>query len=386
MDEMNRPTKSVAILKSVFLLLLLVGCTPAWQATIVEPDGSPFVVDNTVLKSLSDFAVEVDGRPQVPLERVLLAAGHRVVERLAIVDVDGARLEFEWAAVADGDPLWLSNGRLAIGGEEFRVANLQVESPALVDDVRADITDIAPTVAAALGLPAPAQATGRPLETSPVDHVLLIFLDGFGYVRYTEALADGLIPYLATLDAPYVGLTNYPPGTAVATASLLTGAPPDVHGVNQRSIRTTETETLFDVAAVAGLRVVAVEGNALSFNLRHAEVTLSGDRDGNGSTDDNVLANALAVLEVGMPDLFFIHFHGIDDAGHTYGPGASEEQAVIREVDAAVEQIIGAVPSDTLIIIFADHGMHHVDEQERQGNHGHLIERDMFIPILLISK
>jgi len=368
------------------ILLGVGGCGPAWQAEVVQPDGSSFVVDETVLASLSDFAVEVDGQSQVPLERVLLAAGHRVVERLVVMDVDGARLEFEWEAVADGDPLWLSNGRLAIGDEEFQVTNLQVEPSALVDDVGADITDIAPTITAALGLPAPAQATGRPLETSPADHVLLIFLDGFGYVRYIEALDDGLIPYIATLDAPLVALTTYPPCTAVATASLLTGAPPGVHGVTERNVRQTEVETLFDVANAAGLRVKAVEGNALSFNLRNADIVLSGDRDGNGGTDDNVLSNALAALEGGMPDLFFVHFHGIDDAGHEYGPDAPAERAKITEVDAAVEQIIAAVPSDTLIVIFSDHGMHHVDEQGRQGNHGHLVERDMFIPIQLTMK
>jgi predicted AlkP superfamily pyrophosphatase or phosphodiesterase len=172
----------------------------------------------------------------------------------------------------------------------------------------------------------------------------------------------------------------------VASASLLTGAPPAVNGVDQRGIRKTETETLFDVAAAAGLEVVAVEGNALAFNLRSAEMTLSGDRDGNGSTDDNVLANALAVLEGGMPDLFYVHFHGIDDAGHTYGPGAPEEQAAIHGVDAAVGQLMQALPPNTLAIIFADHGMHQVEEEGRLGNHEFLIERDMFIPITLVLR
>jgi predicted AlkP superfamily pyrophosphatase or phosphodiesterase len=129
---------------------------------------------------------------------------------------------------------------------------------------------------------------------------------------------------------------------------------------------------------------VAVEGDALAFNLRSAGVQLSGDRDGNGSTDDNVLANALAVLNEGMPDLFYVHFHGIDDAGHTYGPGAPEEEAVIHEVDAAVGQLLTALPADTLVIIFADHGMHRVEEEGRLGNHEHLIERDMFIPIFFV--
>ena len=87
-----------------------------------------------------------------------------------------------------------------------------------------------------------------------------------------------------------------------------------------------------------------------------------------------------------MPDLFFVHFHGIDDAGHTYGPGAPEERATIRDVDVAVGQLIEALPPNTLILIFADHGMHQVDEEGRLGNHGHLIERDMFIPIFVVVK
>lgn len=373
--------KSVIVLQAVFLLT---GC--AWQAAVIQPDGSPFLVDKTVLENLGDFGVEADGQQQIPLERVLLAANHRVIERLAIVDADGARLEFEWAALADDVPLWLNDGRLSIGGEELAVARVEIEPPVMMGQVQADITDIAPTIAAALGILAPAQATGQALETLPANHVLLIFLDGFGYIRYVEALEDGLIPYIATLGAPLVAMTTYPPCTSVSSASLLTGAPPTVHGATQRGIRKTEVETIFDVASAAGLRVAAVEGDALSFELRNAEFALSGDRDGNGGTDDNVLANAMTVLEEGMPDLFFVHFHGIDDQGHEYGPDAPAERAKISEVDAAVEQIIQAAPADTLVIIFADHGMHHVDEQGRQGNHGHLIARDMFIPIFVISR
>ncbi|MGC9468352.1 MAG: alkaline phosphatase family protein, partial [Anaerolineae bacterium] len=63
-----------------------------------------------------------------------------------------------------------------------------------------------------------------------------------------------------------------------------------------------------------------------------------------------------------------------------------EEEAVIREVDAAVSEILAALPDNTLILIFADHGMHEVEEEGRLGNHGNLIERDMFIPIWITSK
>jgi predicted AlkP superfamily pyrophosphatase or phosphodiesterase len=241
-------------------------------------------------------------------------------------------------------------------------------------------------VAAALHLPAPAWSTGQALEAPAAKRMVLLFLDGFGYVRYAEALNKGLVPNLAALGEPQVGLTVYPPSTSVASAALLTGAPPEVNSVDRRGIRKTEAETLFDIVSAAGLEVVAIEGDALAFNLRNSEMQLSGDRDGNGSTDDNVLANALAALEDGMPDLFYVHFHGIDDAGHTYGPGTPEEEAVIRQVDAAVGQLVEALPPGTLVIAFADHGMHRVEEEGRLGNHGHLIERDMLIPIWVVGK
>jgi hypothetical protein len=371
----------------LLVVVTLGGCGWSWQATVVAADGTAFAVDRQVLKGLERFIEE--GAEGVPLERVLWTAGHQAVERVAIVDGEGARHEFDWAAAAGGAQ-WLSDGTILVAGEELDAARIEVEPPALLAEVEAKITDLAPTAAAALGLAPPSAATGQALPVADgavgVDHVMLLFLDGFGYVRYTEAAGAGLIPNLAALGAPMVGLTVYPPCTQLGSAALLTGAPPEVNGVDQRGTRKTEVETLFDVASQAGLHVFAVEGDALAFNLRNAEMTLSGDRDGNGSTDDNVLANALAVLEAGMPDLFYVHFHGIDDAGHTYGPGAPEEEAAIEGVDAAVGQLLQALPPRTLTIIFADHGMHPVEGEEELGNHEFLIARDMFIPVLLVTK
>lgn len=369
-------------LLALALLLCLASCGGNWQAAVIAPDGSDVAVDAKTLESLSAFADEERG---VPLERVLWTAGHYLVERLVLTEPEGARHEFEWAAVAE-NAWWGENGQVEVGGETYPISRLEVKSPTLLGQVQARLTDLAPTLAAALGLPAPAQASGSALDAPAASHMLLLFLDGFGYVRYTETRDAGLIPNLAALPAPLLALTEYPPSTRVGTAALLTGAPPQVNGVDGRSTRSTEVETIFDVASAAGLRVVAVEGDALAFNMRNAEVQLSGDRDGDGGTDNNVLANALAVLDAGMPDLLLVHFHGIDDAGHSYGPGAPEEEAKIREVDAAAGRLLEALPPGTLIVIFADHGMHRVEEAGRSGNHGNLIERDMLIPIWIVGK
>jgi len=48
--------------------------------------------------------------------------------------------------------------------------------------------------------------------------------------------------------------------------------------------------------------------------------------------------------------------------------------------------LLGSLPSGTLVVIFADHGMHTVEEEGRLGNHGNLVERDMLVPIWVIEK
>ncbi len=373
------------LLALLLLAALLSACRPAWQATLIGPGGQVTEVDRAALTHLQVFNEEVKGRELLPLERVLAEAGHSSVEELTVTAPDGTQQRFAWAEVVD-DAWWLDSGRLRIAGQELAVAQVEAGPSRLAAEVEAHITDVAPTIAASLGLPAPAQATGRALEAPRAAHAMLIMLDAFGYIRYTEALASGLIPHLAALDAPLMGMTVYPSVTSVASPALITGAPPEVNGVDRRGIRKTDVETVFDVVAAAGGRAVAVEGESLPFNLRNAEVQLSGDRNGDDATDDEVLANALAVLQAGMPDLFYVHFHGIDDTGHTYGPGAVQEEAMIRQVDAAVGTLLEALPGDTLVVIVADHGMHSVQEEGRLGNHGHLIERDMFIPIWLLYK
>ncbi|MBC7248901.1 MAG: alkaline phosphatase family protein [Anaerolineae bacterium] len=363
----------------VILLILLPACvlSPRWSATLLI-GGDEVIFDTAAWRQLvGDFGEEVDGQRAVPLERVLWEQGAPAVEAVSLDGVD-----YAWDKYYDR-AWWLADGRVLIGEETVRPERVTVIAPELLAQATASITDIAPTVASALGLPAPQEATGRVLTDVRAEHVVLLFLDAYGYIRHQEALAEGLNPRIAALGEPLCAVTTYPTQTPVSTASLLTGAPPLVHGVRTRGIRQTDAETLFDKLTAAGRRGVAVEGGQLAFNLRNAEIVLSGDKDGNGGTDDNTYANTLAVLEAGVPDLLLVHFHGIDDVGHEYGPLTPPEEAKISEVDGYVGDIVDRLPPGTLVILFADHGMHTVQEGERLGNHGSLLARDVFIPILL---
>jgi len=362
---------------AIILAVTFQGCGIAWETTLIGANGSPVAVNRQALKALM-----VEEAEALPVDAVLYSAGYELLSSVTITGTDGVATKVDWAGVAD-DATWHVDGTLSIGGGH--AAEMSVEVLPAPGPIEARLMDIAVSATQALGLRPPAEATGKALTDVQAKHVLILFLDSFGYVRYTEALEAGLIPNLAALGTPRLGMTVYPPATSVASAVLLTGAPPYINTVIGRGIRSTEVETMFTVVKQAGLRGVAVEGDALAFNMRDAELTLSGDRDGNGSTDDNVLANALAVLEAGMPDLLWVHFHGIDDAGHTYGPGAVEEEAAIKTVDNAVGQILAELPEGVLVLIIADHGMHPVSEESRLGNHGHLIARDMLVPVFVIE-
>lgn len=383
--EIELITKRLIAGLSLVVLCLLTACQPNWEITIDDGSGTQHVVTATLWREWQVFQDDDSGDQALLLDRVFYELGYQLIQNIYLVSSDGNKQTLEWAPIAYNT--WLmKDGRLKVNDELISISRIQIEPPLSFFQVEASILDIAPTAAAVLGIPAPSEAVGTALLDQAHDRVMLLFLDGFGYLRVTNAIEQGLSPFIATLDPPKMALTTFPPRTQVSSASVLTGAPPAVHGVHGRNTRKTETQTLFDVAVQHGLTVQAVEGDALSFELRNAQFKLSGDRNGNGKTDDEVLANTLAVLEAGQPDLFWVHFHGIDDAGHTYGPGAPQEEAMISFVDQAVEQILAEVEPGTLVIIFADHGMHLENYNGSQGNHGNLIEEDMLIPIFLVVR
>ena len=159
-------------LLAVLLISNLQGCARNWSVTLPDPGGGEFVVNAGVLQDLSPFARE-DG--SVPLEQILWTGGFYAIDRLILTESDGTRQELEWATAAE-DAWWPRNGRVAIGGMAYSVTSIDVHPPLLMEQVQAYVTDIAPTVSTALGIPVPAQATGHSLGDFRTSHVLLLFL------------------------------------------------------------------------------------------------------------------------------------------------------------------------------------------------------------------
>lgn len=370
----------LGLLAALVVATLLGGCAPRWTIT-VEVDGTPAapLTAKAWKEVWEDWSAEAADGQGLPLERLLWEAG---VDSAETLEVDGR--SWRWEDVCA--EAWVGrDGRVTVGdGAAVAPGLLSIRRPPEAGQATSTHLDLAPTVASVLGLPAPQQATGSALTDLRADRAVLIVLDGLGYRWYEASRGQGVTPFLDGLDAPTLARSVYPSVTRVSMAAILSGALPAVNGVRDRGTRNLAVQSILQAVTEAGRRAVVVEGEALPINMPGAELRLSGDRDGDGYTDDNTFDNAMAVLTEGLPEFLLVHFHGIDDAGHTYGPDSAEYRERMTAVDGYLERLLAGFPAGTVVLITADHGMHTVHEGDKLGNHGTLSGEDMFVPLWVV--
>jgi hypothetical protein len=375
--------KKLTLISLITLLLLalsLSACQPKWEITVFSEGKQVGLITRTEV----EFYIEKSSEDTqgVPLGQLLYNLGFTLIEDVAFSLDDEPQNSYVWDEIAEVTTI-SENGDITVGEQTFTATSLSITPSPLSAMIELSIMDIAPTIASNLGLPDLPDAIGEVRTSVNARHGVMILLDGTQYATLQAMISEGDLPFLQSIGEIQQGLTVYPPVTVAASAALLTGAPPSVNQVYGHGYRSTESTTLFDLAAEAGLSVIAVEGASLPFNLRNADTTLSGDKDGNGWSDDNVYTNAMDVIANNMPDLLYIHFHEVDDMGHSYGPDSDEYHDALIRVDGYLADILDALPEDTAIAIFADHGTHNTADG---GNHGSLIASDLIIPIIFLEK
>lgn len=203
---------------------------------------------------------------------------------------------------------------------------------------------------------------------------LVILTDGFGYHQYVFATQNGYAPYLASRKPATIAASAYRPVTNTGTAMILTGQPPSVNGVYDHHMSELKSPDIFEYAAKLNKTAACIEGDVKILNTSIAP-KLNADRNGNG-TDDEIFEAAKQALADGT-DYVFAHFHGIDDAGHTYGDLSENTMESIRAVDSYIAVL--AEGFHGTIIIVSDHGMHAAADG---GGHGEFRHEDMIIPYI----
>ena len=217
-----------------------------------------------------------------------------------------------------------------------------------------------------------------------VEHVVVISIDGLRPDAIAAAGARNLERMLEEGAFTLEARTILPSRTLPSHTSMLTGVPPEVHGITFNDERVESAgrvgvPTVFDLAAEAGLFTAAFFGKAKFRHLIHA----AGPRDVEAPAGTEVVLaprmtqDVVQYLRHRRPNLLFVHIPDVDVAGHSFGWMSLPYRYAVRRADAAVEQIrrsaVAAFGDEVVVIITADHGGHGRD-------HGTDLPEDVLIP------
>jgi len=247
--------------------------------------------------------------------------------------------------------------------------------------------DVAPTVSAALGLPAPADAKGSPIpeiavELSGVERIAVLAPDAFGWYAWT--LWQSEMPYLVSLHArnSLILRSVLPSITPVNFATMVTGTDLEGHGVRTYD-HDFQVETLFAVVRAAGGRSAAVglEGYTGSKLLaRYSDIDGTTDP----GSDDEIADAVIRIAEAQRPAYIIAQLGRVDDVFHQFGPSSSEVVPMLRATDARLQRLVEHLkPLGYGVIILADHGQHDIVDDPTttlKGSHGSDSDQDCQVP------
>ena len=246
--------------------------------------------------------------------------------------------------------------------------------------------DLLPAVATALGVDAGLGPSG--IELPEAQAYVVFLVDGLGY----ELLRDheDQAPYLhSLLDGTAPATVGVPSTTATSLTSLGTALTPGTHGVVGFTSRIPGTDHLLNALswskrvdprewqphptalgrlAAAGVATTVVNKR----EFRDSGLTVAGQRGAEFIGADKVGERLAHVLEVSgqRPSVTYLYEGDLDWTGHRHGVASHAWQLELSMVDAAAEQLRETLPSDTRIVVVADHGMvdspadHRIDVDE----------------------
>jgi Type I phosphodiesterase / nucleotide pyrophosphatase len=242
------------------------------------------------------------------------------------------------------------------------------------------LTEVLPSVAAALGVPGETDLLGLP----PAPRYAVLLLDGLGW-NLLERHAD-VAPYLSSLLPSGRRLTaGVPSTTAVSLTSLGTGLPPGAHGIVGYSSRVPGTTqvlnalawdapvdprrwqphpTVFDRVAAAGVLTRNVSKARFEGSGLTAAAFRGSSHRGADSVDERLDATRFAIRE-GDSALVYVYDSLLDFTGHVAGSESDRWRGELAGIDRFAAQIRAALPRDAVLVVVADHGMVDIAPEQR---------------------
>jgi predicted AlkP superfamily pyrophosphatase or phosphodiesterase len=217
-------------------------------------------------------------------------------------------------------------------------------------------------------------------------NVVLVSIDGLR----PDAIAKFEAPTLRRLmrEGTYSlsARTVLPSTTLPSHTSMLSGEPPDQHGVLWNNVTSAKLDvvafsTVFGVARAHGYRTAAFFSKAKFHPLQQPDTLdysqAPGGWFGRWSASRTV-ADVRSHLEEAKPNLLFVHLSNPDSAGHSSGWMSEAYSRAVEETDEALGDLLSAAETaygegNFSVLITADHGGHGF-------GHGSDDPRDVTIP------
>lgn len=217
-------------------------------------------------------------------------------------------------------------------------------------------------------------------------NVVLVSIDGLR----PDAIARFEAPTLQRLirEGGYslAAHTIFPSKTLPSHTSMLSGEPPEQHGVLWNDVRSAETDvvefsTVFGTARAHGYRTAAFFSKA-KFSPLQQPGTLDYSQAPGGWfgrwSSDRTVADVRARLAEVRPNVLFVHLADPDQAGHESGWMSAAYGRAVTATDAALGRLLSEADKvygegHYSVIVTADHGGHGYD-------HGSADPLDVTIP------
>ncbi|GLZ75424.1 alkaline phosphatase family protein [Actinorhabdospora filicis] len=251
------------------------------------------------------------------------------------------------------------------------------------------LADILPSALALLGVPGAPDTLGlREGPLAGVRRVAVLLVDGLGYRLLPKAAAAG--GALAEVVAGRLGslralTAGFPSTTPVSLVTLGTGVPPGAHGVVGFTLNVPGTErvlnhirwdgdpdpalwqpleTRFQRAAADGVSVSVVSrpeyaGSGLTNSA------FRGAAYRPATTPEEVATGMRAALAEGARSFVYGYLPDVDSNGHYHGIGSPQWLSAVGRVDRLIAMLADGLPSDTAVLVTADHGMIDVPDDAR---------------------
>jgi arylsulfatase A-like enzyme len=227
----------------------------------------------------------------------------------------------------------------------------------------------------------------RPLPDGSISrHVVVVSVDGlrpdaigvYGATTLQRLMREGSF----TLSAS----TIHPSKTLPSHTSMLTGQPPELHGVLWNNVVTADADSIdlpniFSVARARGYSTAAFFSKS-KFQPLQLNGTLDYSQAPGGLfgrwSSERTMSDVANYLETARPNVLFVHLTDPDAAGHRAGWMTDSYGRAVRNADNAINRLVGLAErtygaGNFSLIVTADHGGHGY-------NHGSSDPRDVTIP------